>query len=497
MQKAENETIEEALEKTQFDTVWDILQAMKEQDESLAEIIGQMKEELGRSLGFNDNRLRERIEILGPKLCIEKLRKSITSMIVDKLGSDWDERFGELVRFKEENGHCNVPIKFSANPLLGIWVSTQRTRYKKGTIRSYQIEKLKSIDFSWEQLKDAFQVQYDYLLRFRKVYPHRWPKQKEEFPEGNPLGRWCAQKRSNKTNLEKWKIDLLSIIGFPWNLLDEFFEIRYNALIEFKKSHPSRWPNYDEKFSKDIKLQVWCDSIRQRYKKKSIKEWQVKKLNSINFPWNLEEFYWMQQYEYLIEFRKINSKRWPKNDEVFPNENKLGMWCSTQQDRFKRSTLLDWQIKRLNEIAFPFKKEKLMIAWLKQYNYLLDFRKIYCNRWPTNIEQYPNQNKLGYWCKRQRCQLKNLANWQIEKLNKIRFPWAVDLEKKYQNNWIKKYNFLVEFRKIFPHRWPNRGEKFPGNNTLGKWCHDQAYRKNQLSEWRIEKLNEIGFPWKT
>ena len=51
VQIAENESIEQALEKTQFDTVWDVLQAMQEQDESLVEIIAQMREELGKTLG--------------------------------------------------------------------------------------------------------------------------------------------------------------------------------------------------------------------------------------------------------------------------------------------------------------------------------------------------------------------------------------------------------------------------------------------------------------
>jgi len=81
VQITENESIEQALDKTQFDAVWDVLQAMQEQDESLVEIINQLREDCGKALGINDNRLRDRLEFLGPKLSLNELSKSITTSI--------------------------------------------------------------------------------------------------------------------------------------------------------------------------------------------------------------------------------------------------------------------------------------------------------------------------------------------------------------------------------------------------------------------------------
>jgi len=40
----------------------------------------------------------------------------------------WEERYGELLEFKEEHGHVIVPQK--SGP-LGTWVKGQRTGYKK------------------------------------------------------------------------------------------------------------------------------------------------------------------------------------------------------------------------------------------------------------------------------------------------------------------------------------------------------------------------------
>ena len=505
IQLAEDENLEEALEKTKFQTVWDVLQAMQEQDESLVETIAQMREDRGKPLGFNDNRLREKVEILGPELCINELRKSITTKIIDRLGSIWDERFGELVHFKERHGCCDVPAKYPENPYLGTWVSTQRTIYKKGMMPRDRIERLNSIGFSWFCLEDDFKLQYDFLCEFRKIYSYRWPKQEEEFPQGNPLGKWSSWKRSNKKNLESWKIRLLEKINFPWSKHDDFFESRYAHLVEFRRVNPTRWPMNNEEFPKGIRLGTWCDSLRQRYKpnkfgKRNIKESQIKRLDEINFPWNLEEFYWKQQYEYLIVFRSCNQNRWPKKNEIFPEENKLGVWCSTQKDRSKRGTLLDWQIKKLRKIGFSLERdlnEKHKAIWLQQYNYLIEFRRrMNPDEWPKREEQFPNGNNLGSWCKTQRGRVDRLANWKIKKLNEIGFPWVLDLEETRLKNWIKKYNYLAEFRKKYPNRWPKRNEQFPEGHAIGKWCYDQQYRKRQLSEDKINKLKKIGFPWR-
>lgn len=37
----------------------------------------------------------------------------------------WNEKFDELVAYKDEHGDCQVPTKFPENPALGRWVSTQ------------------------------------------------------------------------------------------------------------------------------------------------------------------------------------------------------------------------------------------------------------------------------------------------------------------------------------------------------------------------------------
>jgi len=45
----------------------------------------------------------------------------------------FEERFNQLLRHKEEFGHCNVPQKYSENPSLGKWCSGMKSMYNNIT----------------------------------------------------------------------------------------------------------------------------------------------------------------------------------------------------------------------------------------------------------------------------------------------------------------------------------------------------------------------------
>ena len=68
---------------------------------------------------------------------------------------DWDVRFQQLVDYRNENGHSNVPKSYGPNPSLGQWVQTQRVYYKKwkqgkkSHLTEERRQKLEDIGFLW------------------------------------------------------------------------------------------------------------------------------------------------------------------------------------------------------------------------------------------------------------------------------------------------------------------------------------------------------------
>jgi hypothetical protein len=61
----------------------------------------------------------------------------------------WMTHYNELVKYKQENGDCNVSVGYITNPQLGGWVKTQRAYFKKNIHSEDHIAKLNPIRFTW------------------------------------------------------------------------------------------------------------------------------------------------------------------------------------------------------------------------------------------------------------------------------------------------------------------------------------------------------------
>lgn len=70
--------------------------------------------------------------------------------------SVWDQRFRELVAFRNIHGHTNVPLKCKRFPRLGTWIKCQRRQYRlldlgrKSNITPGRITQLNDLGFTWK-----------------------------------------------------------------------------------------------------------------------------------------------------------------------------------------------------------------------------------------------------------------------------------------------------------------------------------------------------------
>ncbi len=143
-----DESIDDAVTKGDFGEVWNVLQALQEQDEVLADIIRQIQENKGKGDG-DGGVIVDPIDIIGVDISLKTLQESITAMCIDKLGFSWDLRFGELRKYRERFGDCNVPSNWTENKQLGRWVRRQRAKYKEETLSKDRIKHLEDIGFAW------------------------------------------------------------------------------------------------------------------------------------------------------------------------------------------------------------------------------------------------------------------------------------------------------------------------------------------------------------
>lgn len=83
LEQEEGETLETAVERADFREVWAVLNAMREQDEALADNVSRIRAERGE--GTEGTRDIDNVTIMGPEVDLKRLRSSITTICVGRL----------------------------------------------------------------------------------------------------------------------------------------------------------------------------------------------------------------------------------------------------------------------------------------------------------------------------------------------------------------------------------------------------------------------------
>ena len=146
---------------------------------------------------------------------------------LEALGFDWDPNnnhwekyFRQLVMFKQEFGHTNVPQRSGKYAALGTWVRNQRAakRYKR-PIMAERAKRLDEIGFVWVLVEPmAWEKMFAALVEFKKVHGHCNVPQKSG--ENKRLGKWVNTQRTHykRRTLRHDRKQQLDSIGFVWNL---------------------------------------------------------------------------------------------------------------------------------------------------------------------------------------------------------------------------------------------------------------------------------------
>jgi glutaredoxin len=88
----------------------------------------------------------------------------------------WDLKFDELIDFKKEHGHFNVPRTFPENPVLAGWVKRQRYQYrlknerKASAMTDRRVKTLERAGFVWDLQSMAWEERLKDLQEYLKEH---------------------------------------------------------------------------------------------------------------------------------------------------------------------------------------------------------------------------------------------------------------------------------------------------------------------------------------
>ena len=150
VEQAKGESLETAIERTAFDEVWAVLQAMQEQDDVLDDRIHYLLATGKKTKGLNDAIIRQRIEVTGPAIALDKLRRAIAVKCLDHIGRHWDTMVQQLLLFKKRYGHLRVPRDAKRTWIkLGEWVWDVQQAKRMGTLSAKRVAELETIGLDW------------------------------------------------------------------------------------------------------------------------------------------------------------------------------------------------------------------------------------------------------------------------------------------------------------------------------------------------------------
>jgi hypothetical protein len=198
----------------------------------------------------------------------------------DPVATFWEKMFSALARFKEEHGHCDVPVEWSENPQLGKWTNRQRVVYRRGGLSPDRVERLDALGFEWGPHAARWEKRFSALVRFKEEHGHCDVPVKLSDPE---LGRWVTVQRVvyRRGGLSPDRVERLEALGFEWDAIAALWEKRFSELVRFKKEHshcdvPRAW-------SKNPVLGNWVGTQRSRAKKGRMTDERRSRLEEIGF----------------------------------------------------------------------------------------------------------------------------------------------------------------------------------------------------------------------
>lgn len=484
LEQAKDESIEEAVARTDLGDIWDVLQAMKEQDDVLEDIIRQLRIEKGRSGVFDESRTRERIEVLGPEISVDDLRRYISISIIDRLGVVWDERYGQLLRYKELHGNCNVPRDWPENPRLSLWVKTQRKLYNNGRLTSKRYQLLREIGFLWNPHDQSWEEGFAALVAFRSLHGHCIVP--DRYPSNQVLANWVkVQRRAKlKGEIDPFREQRLNQMNFIWDPFDVAWEKKFSQLEQYKR----RYGNCDvpQSYADNPPLGVWVQRQRMLATQEKLEISRIERLSDIGFEWEPEDARWNTRFNELVEFKAEHGHcnvpgSWTKNKQ-------LAKWVTHRRSARLRGTISREKVRQLDEIGFDW--NPIGSIWEQRYLELEAYKKQFGDcmvpaKWPANPE-------LGAWVRGQRRLItaNKLSSDRLARLITLGFetdPLTVQ--------WERKFHDLEQFKNKYGHC--NVPGEWKANPELSNWVSVQRSfkRKQKLDAEKIQKLTQIGFDW--
>lgn len=411
--------------------------------------------------------------------------------MIYKIRQSWLEKYAIAKEFYEQYGNLLISKSHKFKGIyLGRWIQDQR--YNKKKLSEKQISLLEDIGMVWQLKKKTPSWEEMYILAkdYYNIYNNLLVPYNYQNDDIN-LGKWIASQRRNYFNgtLSKEKEVLLNKIHMVWNTSKYKWNINFNYAKQYylEHNHLILPVNYT---MDGHNIYNWLNNQRSFYKNKKLTTEQITLLENIKMIWNLKEASWLEQYNYLKQYKEqygnINIPT-----EYIINGHNLHSWLKEQRYLLNINKMSKERIKLLSEIGVY--TNSLITNWNIKLRLATYYYKEHGNLLIPRDYKIEGIN-LGRWISNLRLKKDKLNCEQILQLEKIGMQWKlIDYERK---SWEESYAIAKEYYLKY-HNLLIESNYYINNYNLSNWIKNQRdyYKLGKLSEKQIYMLEDIGMVW--
>jgi len=428
---------EQIIKNSDFGTVWEVLQAMLDQDQRMQEIVSRMRILQGKgeegSQAWKDamTEYGEKIEFYDLPIKIDKNRfiERLNTKIVEIIGRQWDFWYGLTLRYKDDFDDPNTPARYKTPEgyRLGIWQGNLRKHYKKGELSPDRIRRLEEIGFTWDLLEEQFEKGFQETLLYKESTGNPNVPAHYKTAEDFHLGAWQNTQKIcyKKGILSPDRSKRLEEIGFTWDLLEEQFKKGFQETLLYKKNtgNPNTPQSY--KTPEGYWLGIWQGTQRGLYKKGELSPDRIRRLEEIGFTWDLLEEQFEKGFQETLHYKESTGNPNVPARYKTPEGYRLGDWQSHQRGNYKKGGLSPDRIRRFEEIGFTW--DLLEEQFEKGFQETLLYEESTGNPNAPQSYKTPEGFHLGAWQNTQRiCYKKGiLSPDRSKRLEEIGFKWRM------------------------------------------------------------------------
>lgn len=414
---------------------------------------------------------------------------------------DWDIMYDYCLEYMKVNNKLFVQSNdmYKGIP-IGKWATSQLDLHRDGKLSTEQSEKLSNIIE-----KDRFLASggNDYHnIKWLSMYNNVLSIGVSNLKTNTKEYTWvCSQtRRLREGKLSPEKAELIAKLGFMTET-EKYWYKRYGYLVRIYEVEGCVVNALLYKNDPDFRVvRNFIKSNRDLYNNGKLPKWQIDLLNKINFKWDAEFEKYSKLKVLLEEYFRVYSTDKLVQGTVYKGEN-IGSAFYYLYKKYTDKTLSEKYVEMFKDLIkeWELSVKSKDLAWEKSYALVVEYIQVY-KVLPIATTVYKGSN-IGIWVTWQRDSYKKgtLSKYKVEKLRDIGIiPEADGHFRVYvcttaDVRWNKRLADYVNF-KTGVVKFSSRERE-----SILNWERRQRseFVSGSLSEYRIYRLKEVGFDFRT